>query len=775
MTTIEAPVAGYEPVDRSAYEDEAYCAGPCAEMFPVSALALDDHCESCARQVYGDAAAAAAGYPAPDAGSFASAPADEPRGYDLYPPSRDSEGVDLSGYAPEGYETPDFERWSEDEAERFLLADLNAPQREAVTSIEGPLLIVAGPGSGKTSVMVNRVAYLVRVAGVFPWRICVVTFTNKAAREVKARLGTVLGEDAKYVAASTFHSLCARVLRISGDVMGLSRDFGIYDDGDQLAVMKRAMSELSIDAQRISPRAFMSAVSSAKSALVPADTLARIAESNWESDVARVYARYDELLRLSSALDFDDLLVFTYRLFAAHPDAADVYQQRFRHFMIDEFQDTNIAQYSIARQISALHRNVCVVGDPDQSIYGWRNADIRNILEFEADFPDAKRIALEENYRSSSNILGGARGMIAKNKRRVEKGLWTSNSRGEEIAVCAVDDDDHEARFVADEIFTMVGEGKRWSDFAVAYRTNAQARVLEDAFMRREIPYQVIGGVKFYQRQEIKDALAYLRLLINPDDEVSFARIVNVPPRGVGAITLSKLTDFAGARGMSRYAAIPGLASADALGGSAPLPPKAIATLTGFYELMEYLRGRAEILDVPELINETLVRSGYMESLERDSRGEDRIDNIRSFIGGADDRPADTFGYDAGESPLVKFLESVSLAVDTDRLGDVDNAVTLITLHQAKGLEFPVVFLAGVEEDLLPHKRSIKDSDDEDAAGVEEERRLFYVGMTRAMERLYLVHAASRRLFGKPEDKRPSRFLADLPEAHTRLIDLSGS
>ena len=296
--------------------------------------------------------------------------------------------------------------------------------------------------------------------------------------------------------------------------------------------------------------------------------------------------------------------------------------------------------------------------------------------------------------------------------------------------------------------------------------------VLEDALMRRDIPYQVIGGVKFYQRQEIKDALAYLRLLINPDDEVSFARIVNVPPRDVGAITLSKLTDFASERGMSRYSAIPGLASADALGGSAPLPPKAIAALTGFYELMEYLRGRAEKLDVSELINETLVRSGYMESLERDSRGEDRIDNIRSFIGGADDRPAETFGYDAGESPLVKFLESVSLVVDTDRLGDVDDAVTLITLHQAKGLEFPVVFLAGVEEDLLPHKRSINDSDD--AAGIEEERRLFYVGMTRAMERLYLVHAASRRLFGKPEAKRPSRFLADLPEAHTRLIDLSG-
>lgn len=769
MTTIEAPGApAYSgediPVWDESQEEEGYCPGPCARMLPLSALVYNDYCAECAGVAPAPDYAGPGDYYAPQ-GEYAE---DAPPAESFAPRSAD-EGVDVSGYAPEGYEQPDFERWSDEDAERFILCDLNPPQREAVMHTSGPLLIVAGPGSGKTNVMVNRIAYLIRVEGVFPWRICAVTFTNKAARELKARIETLLGDDARLVAASTFHSLCARILRVNADVMRLKRDFGIYDDGDQLAVMKRAMTEAGVNSQEISPRAFMGAVSAAKSALVPVGVIERTAETKWESNVAKVYKAYDDLLRLSSALDFDDLLVYTYLLFEAHPEIANTYQQRFRHFMIDEFQDTNIAQYAIARQIGALHRNMCVVGDPDQSIYGWRNADIRNILEFQADYPDATLIALEENYRSSSNILGGARGMISVNTQRVEKDLWTSNGVGEKIAICAVDDDDHEAEFIADEIIAMMDEGKRWSDFAVSYRTNAQARAIEDACMRRDIPYQVIGGLKFYQRQEIKDVLAYLRLIVNPDDEVSFARVVNNPPRGVGAITLSKLTDYARERGLSRYNAIPAIASADALGGAMPLPAKATAALVGFYEMIEELRARSLSVDVPALINETLSRSGYTASLKDDQRGEDRLDNIRSLMTGADDRGSDPFGYESGESELVRFLESVSLSADTDRIGDADDAVTLITLHQAKGLEYPVVFIAGVEEDLLPHKRSIKD-----ANGVEEERRLFYVGMTRAKERLYLAHACERRMYGGSADpKKPSRFLADLPEDYVRRIDLT--
>ena len=683
---------------------------------------------------------------------------------DLGAPSGGYGDYDDGARAFEG-ERREYERFTEDELERLILQDLNPPQRDAVTSTEGPLMIVAGPGSGKTMVISSRVAYLVRGEGVFPYRIAVVTFTNKAAKELKLRLEMTLGIDAEQVAASTFHSFCAQVLRRDGEAIGLKRDFGVYDDADQMKIMDRAMRELNIDPGRISPRAVLSAVSSAKSSLIPADALLRTAETPWESTVARVYERYDDILRLSSSLDFDDLLVKTFLLFAHHEDVAQKYQERFRHFMIDEFQDTNVAQYAIARQVSALYRNICVVGDPDQSIYGWRNADIRNILDFERDFPDGKRVDLEENYRSSSNILEGARGVIAVNTQRVEKGLWTMNAYGDPIRIRRLDDGVHEARFVASEVAAGVLSGLSYEDFAVSYRTNAQARLFEDAFMREGVPYQVIGGQKFYARQEIKDALAYLRVLSNPDDEVSFARIVNTPPRGVGATTLGRLTDLARSRGMSRYAAIPILSGGETLegeGGRPLIAPKASAALLGFYDLLETARARLYQASVPEVLAEILTYGGYYSMLEKDSKGEDRLDNLRELMNAAED-------YSSGEEGLASFLQQISLSADIDRKDDDINAVTLITLHQAKGLEYPVMFVCGVEEDLLPHYRSVGDE-----LEIEEERRLFYVGMTRAMRTLYLTRADYRTLYGERKPKEPSRFLADVPSENVDMVDLTG-
>ena len=640
-----------------------------------------------------------------------------------------------------------------------ILDGLNDNQRDAVTAIDGPLLIIAGPGSGKTRVITHRIAYLVRVVGITPYRIAAVTFTNKAAREMRQRLVPLLGQASERLTASTFHAFCANVLRREGEHIGLDRDFVIYDDADQMALAKRALTELELDPKRYPPRSILSGISGAKSELLSAEGLAHRSASYWDEIVVRAYERYDDLLRQSSAVDFDDLLLKTYQLFERVPDVAQKYQERYVHFMIDEFQDTNVAQYAIAKQLARHHLNICVVGDPDQSIYTWRNADIRNILSFQDDYPKAKLIALEENYRSTQTILDAARSLIASNTQRVEKDLWTRNGEGVPIVIAEGYNEEEEAQFVIREIQSLtrnqesvVGRkksGPTLGDIAVMYRVNAQSRALEEACLRYGVPYQVVGGMKFYQRQEVKDIIAYLRLIANPDDDVSLNRVINLPTRGIGQRTLDHLARTARDAGTSQFAAIEAL-SADALsqdGGAmqgvvvSPFTARAKTALIGFGNLISGISAEREELDLLDIIDAVLERSGYQRWLESQERGEERMENIQEFRASARE-----FLHLGRTESLTAFLESVSLVADVDSIQDRADAITLITLHQAKGLEFPVVFMVGMEEGLLPHSRSV-----DDPTQLEEERRLCYVGVTRARERLYLLRAfrrGFRRWFG---------------------------
>lgn len=650
-----------------------------------------------------------------------------------------------------------------------ILDGLNDNQREAVTAIDGPLLIIAGPGSGKTRVITRRVAYLVRVVGITPYRIAAVTFTNKAAREMRQRLVPLLGQAAEQLTASTFHAFCANALRREGERIGLDRDFVIYDDADQMALVKRALTELELDPKRFPPRSILSGISSAKSELLGVEGLAHRSGSYWDEIVVRAYERYEDLLRQCSAVDFDDLLLKTYQLFERAPDIAQKYQERYVHFMIDEFQDTNVAQYAIAKQLARHHLNICVVGDPDQSIYTWRNADIRNILSFQDDYPKAKLIALEENYRSTQTILDAARSLIATNTQRVEKDLWTRNGEGVPIVIAEGYNEEEEAQFVIREIQSLtknqesvVGRkksGPSLGDIAVMYRVNAQSRALEEACLRYGMPYQVVGGMKFYQRQEVKDIIAYLRLVANPDDDVSLNRVVNLPTRGIGQRTLDHLARAARDAGTSQFAAIQALSGS---GGPAqgalvsPFTARARAALFGFGNLINGIAEERDELDLLDVIDAVLERSGYQRWLLDQERGEERMENIQEFRASARD-----YLHLGRTESLTAFLESVSLVADVDSMEDRADAITLITLHQAKGLEFPVVFMVGMEEGLLPHSRSM-----DDPVQLEEERRLCYVGVTRARERLYLLRAfrrGFRGMSGGSEPGAPSRFLLDIP------------
>ena len=650
-----------------------------------------------------------------------------------------------------------------------ILDGLNDNQREAVTAIDGPLLIIAGPGSGKTRVITHRIAYLVRVVGITPYRIAAVTFTNKAAREMRQRLIPLLGQAAEQLTASTFHAFCATVLRREGEHVGLDRDFVIYDDADQMALVKRALTELELDPKRFPPRSILSGISSAKSELLSVEGLAHRSGSYWDEIVVRAYERYEDLLRQCSAVDFDDLLLKTYQLFERIPDVAQKYQERYVHFMIDEFQDTNVAQYAIAKQLARHHLNICVVGDPDQSIYTWRNADIRNILSFQDDYPKAKLIALEENYRSTQTILDAARSLIASNTQRVDKDLWTRNGEGVPIVIAEGYNEEEEAQFVIREIQSLtknqesvVGRkksGPSLGDIAVMYRVNAQSRALEEACLRYGVPYQVVGGMKFYQRQEVKDIIAYLRLIANPDDDVSLARVINLPTRGIGQRTLDHLARTARDAGTSQFAVIKSLADGNALDQDAAISPftaRAKTALIGFGNLIGGIAEERENLDLLDIIDAVLERSGYQRWLLDQERGEERMENIQEFRASARD-----YLHLGRTESLTAFLESVSLVADVDSMEDRADAITLITLHQAKGLEFPVVFMVGMEEGLLPHSRSV-----DDPTQLEEERRLCYVGVTRARERLYLLRAfrrGFRGMGGGSEPGTPSRFLLDIP------------
>ena len=637
-----------------------------------------------------------------------------------------------------------------------ILEGLNPAQREAAETTEGPLLIIAGPGSGKTRVITHRIAYLVRVTGVSPHRIAAVTFTNKAAREMRERLDRLLGTRAGGLTCSTFHALCVAILRKEGGAIGVDRDFAIYDQEDQISLLKRSMEEANLDPKRYPVRAVLNAISQAKSNLLDPTEYAKTVGSYYEEIVQRVYERYQGLLSRSKALDFDDLLLKAVRLFEQTPEVLRQYQDRYLHLMVDEFQDTNVVQYTLAKLLAGKYRNICVVGDPDQSIYSWRNADIRNILSFKRDYPDAKVVSLEENYRSTQNILEAAKSLIAPNRQRLEKELYTQKEQGTPLEVHEAHNEEEEAQWVVREMDRLVKEEKyRHGDCAVMYRINAQSRALEEAHLRYGVPYRLVGAVRFYQRREVKDVVAYLRLLRNPYDEVSLERVINVPTRGIGARTVEELGQIARARELPLYTALQAIVAESEEGAEPALSARSLAALARFLQLLNGLMEEAGKLGVSDLIDALIERIGYRRYLmEGDERGEEKWENVMELRGQARD-----FQDLPPDESLMGFLERVALVSDVDNLDQTQDAVTLTTLHQAKGLEFPVVFMVGMEEGLLPHARSL-----DDPAEMEEERRLCYVGITRAEERLYLVRAFRRTIMGGGMPSMPSRFLRDIPK-----------
>ncbi|MEC9140558.1 MAG: UvrD-helicase domain-containing protein [Chloroflexota bacterium] len=633
-----------------------------------------------------------------------------------------------------------------------LLEGLNTAQKTAVEHVEGPLLIIAGPGSGKTRVIVQRVAYLVRTCGVSPGRICVVTFTNKAAKELRDRLGRLLGGPvAGRVTAGTFHAICSRILRTDGDVIGLDKGFTIYDRDDQLGVLKKVFQQASIEPKRFSPSAILSAISGAKAELQNVEGFRASVGSYFDEVVLRAYEEYQSILYSNQAVDFDDLLMRTTLLFRDHPDILSKYQERYLHLMIDEFQDTNVAQYTLAKQLSGQWRNMAVVGDPDQSIYGWRHADIRNILNFQTDFPDAATVMLEENYRSTGNILAAASEVIGGNEKRVKKRLVSTLAQGMPVWVHEAYDEDEEAMWVVQELARLRKKGElNYGDAAVAYRVNAQSRALEEACIRHGIPYRLVGALKFYQRREIKDVIAYLRVFNNPSDDVSMERVVNVPPRGIGQKSVDELTRWARKLGVSLSKAVEILTEDPSIETTIPKAGQAALARLGI--ILKELHAASLVMPVTEFLDLLLDRTHYRSHLfDNIKSGEERWDNVKELrIVAAD------FGGIPPPAGLEAFLEQVALVSDIDNIGEGDG-LTLITLHQAKGLEFSTVFMVGLEEGMLPHMRSF-----DDPVQMEEERRLCYVGMTRAKQRLYLTRAFRRRVNGNSLPGIPSRFLNDI-------------
>jgi DNA helicase-2/ATP-dependent DNA helicase PcrA len=636
-----------------------------------------------------------------------------------------------------------------------ILDGLNPAQREAAEAIDGPVLIVAGPGSGKTRVITHRIAYLVRLCGISPHRIVAMTFTNKAARAMREHLVNLLGTGAERLTCGTFHSFCAASLRRDGDHIGLDSNYVIYDSDDQAVLIKRAMEEGGVDPHRYPVRAIQNIISQAKSNLLDPAGFAPTVASYYEEVALRVYERYQGLLNQNNAVDFDDLLMRMVHLLQQAPEVLERYSSRYIHLLVDEFQDTNIAQYQLAKLLASKYRNVCVVGDPDQSIYSWRNADIRNILSFKQDYPDATVVNLAENYRSTQTILETARSLIAPNKSRIENELWTNREQGPSVEVQEGHTEEEEAHMVVREVDRLVKEeGMGLADCAVMYRINAQSRALEEACIRYGTQYRIIGGVRFYQRREVKDVLAYLRILVNPYDEVSLARIINVPRRGIGTQTIDEVSRWAKSRNLPMYAALQAMvAEAGDDGAQSPLAPRALAVLELFVALIDGLSREAETAGAVELVDMVLERTGYRRYLAEGENTEERLENIMELRGQA----AEAQETDP-EGELAAFLERVALVSDVDGLDETTDALTLITLHQAKGLEFPVVFIVGMEEGLLPHSRSI-----DDPQQLEEERRLCYVGVTRAEQRLYLYRAFRRRLMGVTMPCAPSRFLMDIP------------
>jgi DNA helicase-2/ATP-dependent DNA helicase PcrA len=633
-----------------------------------------------------------------------------------------------------------------------ILADLNPAQKEAVEAINGPVLILAGPGSGKTRVITHRVAYLIRVVGVSPHRIMAVTFTNKAAREMEERLNKLVSASVKDLTLGTFHAICARILRQDGKAIGIDKKFVIYDDDDQISLLKHSLQDLALDPKQFAPKALQTVISSAKSQMLgPSDLPGK---SYFDEVTRRVYERYQELLTASNALDFDDLLLKAVTLFREKPEILAKYQSRYLHIQVDEFQDTNLVQYELMKQLAAKYRNICVVGDPDQSIYSWRSADIRNILNFEKDFPDAKVVLLEQNYRSTQLILDAASHVISANKQRKPKDLWTENEKGLPPAVVETYTEEEEAQFVVNEIDDLVRSGEvKSGDCAVMFRTNAQSRALEEAFIRYGMSYKLVAGTRFYERREVKDIIAYLRLIQNPSDTVSLMRVINVPQRGIGERSLDELTHWSREQGVSAYRALKLLADSSESSADLPFSARTVKALAGFAAMLENFIEKSRELDLMKLFDLVVERSGYKQYITGLVDGEERWENILELRGVAQDHQ----DLKPGEG-LTAFLEGVALVSDVDDLPEKLETVTLITLHQAKGLEFPVVFIVGMEDGIIPHYKSI-----DDPAQLEEERRLCYVGITRAKKKVYLVRAFRRHLMGSSAVNKPSRFLLDIP------------
>ncbi|MBN9504067.1 MAG: ATP-dependent DNA helicase PcrA [Armatimonadetes bacterium 55-13] len=640
------------------------------------------------------------------------------------------------------------------------LDTLNPEQREAVEWPGGPLLIFAGAGSGKTRVITQRIARLIK-EGTPPSRILAVTFTNKAAREMRERVAALVGDSAASMWIGTFHSLCARILRIDGKAIGLDPNFVIYDDGDQLSLIREIFKAKNIDDKSIQPRGVLNEISSAKEKLLTPEKYSDKATGFFERIVADVYRSYNALLNKANALDFDDILFYAVRLFEQRKDVLEKYQERFLHVLVDEYQDVNYAQYQIVHLVSEKHRNIVVVGDDDQSIYAWRGADVSLILRFGSDHPDAKIVKLERNYRSTKNILAAANAVIQKNRSRASKQLWTDNEEGAAITLTQAGTEQDEAMLVADAILKDVRTGRRkYGDFAVLYRTNAQSRVVEEAFLTMRIPHMLVGGVRFYERKEIKDMLSYLRLTLNPRDDIAVRRVINLPTRGIGAGAMSMIEQWANDRGLPLFNA---LAEQEV---QSSLQKKTASGVRAFVGAINDATELAEQGPVTPVLRSLLSGSGYVDMLKED-RSDDslsRLENLQELLNV-------TSEYDASsDSPsLSGFLESVSLVADVDNLNEGGDAVTLMTLHSAKGLEFPIVYMVGLEEGVFPHARSLN-SDSE----LEEERRLCYVGMTRAREELNLVYAHRRSLYGQPNFNRRSRFLDDLPNEIIDTISHSG-
>ncbi|MFM8234772.1 MAG: DNA helicase PcrA [Actinomycetota bacterium] len=653
-----------------------------------------------------------------------------------------------------------------------LLEGLNPQQQSAVIHHGGPLLVVAGAGSGKTRVLTRRIAYLMAERGVEPFEILAITFTNKAAGEMKERVAALVGKRAKAIWVSTFHSACVRILRQEATRLGFSTSYSIYDQADSVRLVTLVMRDLNLDQKRYNPRAIAALISNAKNELLGPADYRNATTNHFEEIVAEVYAIYQQRLTSANAMDFDDLIMKTVEVLQKFPDARARYRHRFKHILVDEYQDTNHAQYILIRELVGTDREgipaaeLCVVGDADQSIYGFRGATIRNILQFEEDYPDATTILLEQNYRSTQNILSAANAVITKNESRKEKNLWSDAGSGSKLVGFVAENEHHEAEFVRDELYKLSDTGKsRYGDTAIFYRTNAQSRVFEEIFMRAGVPYKVVGGVRFYERKEVKDLLAYLRVLVNPDDEVSLRRIINTPKRGIGDRALDSIDDLAKRDTISFWQALSRSTSTE-------LSPRANSSIQAFVSMMTALQVLVEANRPPSTIAAAILeQSGLLEELRasHDPQDEVRVENLEELVAVIEEYEERIVGE--GETPtLGGFLEEVSLVADADEIPEGEDhggVVTLMTLHTAKGLEFPTVFLTGMEEGVFPHSRTLGEKKE-----LEEERRLAYVGLTRARERLYLSRAEYRSAWGAPNYNPPSRFLDEIPE---NLIDWNKS